>query len=142
LCSYKTRILNQMIQLGTILKITDKTGVVLGQCIKVLNVRNHRIAGIGDVILISVKWVNVKRLALAKARIQKRYKIGTMHRAMIIRTRTNYQIMAGVHVRFNENAAIIVSKKRIALSNRVYGPVLRNMCLRYPWLGCISRLIV
>jgi len=131
-----------MIQLGTILKITDKTGVVLGQCIKVLNVRNNRIAGIADLILISVKWINVKRLALAKARIQKRYKLGTMHRALIIRVKTNYQVIPGVHVRFNENAAIIVSKRRVALSNRVYGPVLRNMCLKYPWLGCISRLII
>lgn len=131
-----------MIQLGTILKITDKTGVVLGQCIKVLNVRNNRIAKIGDIVLISVKWVNAKRLSLAKARIQKRYRLGSMHRVMIIRTKTNYQVIPGVHIRFNENAAVIVSKKKIALSNRVYGPVLRNMCLRYPWLGCISRLII
>lgn len=131
-----------MIQLGSILKITDKTGVVLGQCIKVLNVRNNRVAGISDIILISVKWVNAKRLALAKARIQKRYRLGSMHRAMIIRVKTNYQVIPGVHIKFNENAAVIVSKKKIALSNRVYGPVLRNMCLRYPWLGCISRLII
>lgn len=131
-----------MIQLGTILKITDKTGVVLGQCIKVLNVRKYRSASIGDIVLISVKWINVKRLSLAKARIQKRYQLGTIHRAMIIRTKVNIALFPGVLVKFNENAAIIVSKKRVALSNRVYGPVLRTLCLKYPWLGCISRLIV
>ena len=44
-----------MIQLGTILKVADKTGVVLGQCIKVLGNGCHKIAKLGDIILISVK---------------------------------------------------------------------------------------
>jgi large subunit ribosomal protein L14 len=44
-----------MIQLGTLLKVADKTGVVLGQCIKVLGNGCKRIASIGDMILISVK---------------------------------------------------------------------------------------
>jgi ribosomal protein L14 len=44
-----------MIQLGSLVKVADKTGVVLGQCIKVLGNSCKRIAYIGDIILISVK---------------------------------------------------------------------------------------
>lgn len=44
-----------MIQLGSIVKVTDKSGVVLGQCIKVLGSRKRKYAGIGDLVLISVK---------------------------------------------------------------------------------------
>lgn len=131
-----------MIQLGTLLRITDRTGVVLAQCIKVLNVRKYRIANIGDIFLISVKGINVKRLSLAKARIQKKYQFGTIHRVILLRSKCNYEPFSSIHYKFNENAGVIISKKRIALSNRVYGPILRNLCLQYPWLGCISRIII
>jgi large subunit ribosomal protein L14 len=131
-----------MIQLGTILRITDRTGVVIAQCIKILNVSKYRVAKIGDIFLISVKGINVKRLSLAKPRIQKKYQFGTIHRVILLRSKTNYQPFPGIHYKFNENAGIIISKKKIAQSNRVYGPILRNICLQYPWLGCISRIII
>lgn len=121
-----------MIQLGSIVKVTDKSGVVLGQCIKVLGPRKRKFAGIGDLVLISVKWINVKRLSFAKARIQRRYRKGTIHRAMVIRAKKNIERFSGVHIRFNENAVIIVTKRRIPVSNRVYGPFLREFCLRWP----------
>lgn len=44
-----------MVQVGTFLKVSDKTGVILGQCIKVLGSSKQRIAKIGGVVLISVK---------------------------------------------------------------------------------------
>lgn len=47
-----------MIQLGTILKVTDKTCVVLSQCIKVLGFAEKSIAYMGDVVLVSVQWIN------------------------------------------------------------------------------------
>jgi ribosomal protein L14 len=50
-----------MIQLGTILKVSDKTGVVLVQCIKVFGSYKKRIAYIGDVILVAVKRINPKK---------------------------------------------------------------------------------
>ena len=55
-----------MIQLGTIIKVADKTGVVLAQCIKVFSHSKDRIAYMGEVILVSVRWVNPKRLKLLK----------------------------------------------------------------------------
>lgn len=50
-----------MIQLGTILKVSDKTGVVLVQCIKVFGSYKKKIANIGDVILVAVKRINPKK---------------------------------------------------------------------------------
>ena len=51
-----------MIQLGSILKVSDKTCVVLAQCTKVLGPFKKKIAFLGDVILISVQWINQKNL--------------------------------------------------------------------------------
>lgn len=51
-----------MIQVGTIRKVSDKTGVVLVQCIKVLGPSKKRIAFIGDVIIVSVKRIILKNL--------------------------------------------------------------------------------
>jgi len=131
-----------MIQLGTIVTVADKTGVIFGQCIKVLGNRKRYIGKLGDLILISVKWINVKRIALLKEKLQQKYSKGTIHRALIIRTKINYVRLAGVYIRFNENAVIIVNKKRVPYSNRVFGPMLREFCLKWPWLGCVSRCIV
>lgn len=121
-----------MIQLTTYLKVCDRTGVVLGQCIKVLGPRKNLIAKLGDMILVSVKRINIRRLALAKARIQKRFQRGSMHRVMVLRAQINYQRQSYAFVRFNENAAIVVNRRRIPLSNRMYGPLIREFSLRWP----------
>lgn len=65
-----------------------------------------------------------------------------MHRALIIRIKINMSIIRGVWLKFNENAVVLVSKKKIPLSNRAYGPVLRNLCMKTPAIGCISRSLV
>lgn len=128
-----------MLQLSSYVKVCDRTGVVAGQCIKVLGARKRLIAGLGEMILVSVKRVNVRRLSLAKLRIQKRFQKGTMHRVLILRTQVNYQRQTYAFVRFNENAAIVVNRRRIPLSNRMFGPLIREFTIRWPWLGCVSR---
>lgn len=50
--------------------------------------------------------------------------------------------MSGLFLRFNENAVVLTNKKNIPISNRAYGPVLRELCMKFPSLGCITRLIV
>lgn len=60
-----------MIQAGTMLKVTDKTGVVLVQCIKVFGPIRKRIAYLGDVVLVSVKKINIKKLTSLKAKKKK-----------------------------------------------------------------------
>lgn len=131
-----------MVQVGTFLKVSDKTGVILGQCIKVLGSSKQRIAKIGGVVLISVKWINVKRFNFLKARVRKRYSPGTLHRALVVRSKKNFCRFPGIFLKFDENAVIIIGKKYIPLSNRVYGPVLKEFCMRWPSLGCVSRCVI
>ena len=53
-----------------------------------------------------------------------------MHRALIIRIKVNYSRICGVLMKFNENSVVIVSKQVVPLSNKVYGPVMREFCMR------------
>ena len=69
-----------MIQAGTMLKVTDKTGVILVQCIKVFGPIKKHIAYLGDVVLVSIKKFNVKKFSALKTKkkrkfLQERFKI-------------------------------------------------------------------
>jgi len=128
-----------MIQVGTILKVSDKTGVVLVQCIKVLGNAHRRIALLGDMILVSVRRINPKKFQNVKFFRKKKFFLGTLHRGLIIRTKVNFQRLSGLYIRFNENTIVIVNKKNVPISNRIYGPVLRELCMKFPSLGCITR---
>jgi ribosomal protein L14 len=50
--------------------------------------------------------------------------------------------LAGIFVRFNENSVVLVNKRTVPISNRVFGPILRELCMRFPSLGCITRLLI
>jgi len=131
-----------MVQLGSILRVTDKTCVVLVQCIKVLSISTKKIAFLGDVILVSVQWINSKKFLLLKARMQKRYLKGTIHRGLVIRSRMNFQRISGIYLKFDENAVVLITKNVVPVTNRVYGPVLREMCMRWPSLGCVTACMI
>lgn len=131
-----------MIQSGTILKVSDKTGVVLVQCIKVLGTSKKRLASLGDVVLVSVKRINPKRFKNVKLFRRKKFFKGTLHRGLIIRTKVNFERIPGLFIRFNENTVVLVNKKTVPISNRVYGPVIRELCMRLPSLGCITRVMI
>lgn len=100
-----------MIQLGTILKVSDKTGVVLVQCIKVFGSSKKRIAYIGDVVLVSVQRINPKKFHNVKLFKKRKFFKGTLHRGLVIRSKVNYCRSSGVFIRFNENSVVLVTKK-------------------------------
>lgn len=131
-----------MIQLGTILKVADKTGMVLVQCIKVLGYSRKKTAFLGDMVLVSVKWINPRRFAFLKERKQKRYAVGTMHRALLIRSKVNFRRLSGYFIKFNENAVVIVNRRGAPYSRRIYGPILREFCILRPWVGCVVRNVI
>lgn len=131
-----------MIQLGTILKITDKTGVSAAMCIKVLGSGKKSIALLGDIILISVRGINLLRFSKLRDRQKRKFSKGTIHRALIIRTRAFYSRSTGIFIRFGENSAVLVNKAVVPLSNRIYGPILRNICFQFPSIGCVSRFLI
>lgn len=131
-----------MIQVGTIVKVCDKTGVVLGICIKVLGHARKRVALLGDVIVIAVRRINPKKFQKVKLFRRKKFLKGTLHRALIVRSKINYCRVVGLFIRFNENSVVIVNKKIVPISNRVYGPVIRELCMRLPSLGCVTRIMI
>lgn len=73
-----------------------------------------------------------------KARVQKRFMKGTIHRALIVRTKVNYQRIVGLYIKFNVNSIVIVTRNIVPVTNRVYGPILREFCMRWPSLGCVT----
>lgn len=131
-----------MIQVGSVVKVCDKTGVVLGVCIKVLGHAKKRVAVLGDVIIIAVRRINPKKFQNVKLFRRKKFFKGTLHRALLVRTKINYCRIVGLFIRFNENSVVIVNKKVVPVSNRVYGPVLRELCMRLPSLGCVTRIMI
>jgi ribosomal protein L14 len=65
-----------------------------------------------------------------------------MHRALVVRGKCNYWRMNTVYIKFNENSVVLVNKKVVPVSKRVYGPILKELCMRWPTLGCVSRLMI
>lgn len=115
-----------MIQPGTVTKVCDKTGVILVQCIKVLGPIKKRIAYIGDVVIVSVKHINTKKFIKMKYSKKKKFFLGTLHRGLVVRTKEQYCRTLGIYLRFNENAIVIVNKRIVPISNRIFGPILRD----------------
>jgi|ERR1700679_1257984 large subunit ribosomal protein L14 len=116
-------------QLKSYMLATDKTAIVKVYCIKVLKGKK-KIANLGDVVIVCVNSINIKKFVNLKARFQKKFNVGTMHRALIVRNKVNYQRIQGLFLKFNENSIVIVSKNVVPLSNKVYGPILREFCMR------------
>jgi ribosomal protein L14 len=77
-----------------------------------------------------------------KVRWRKRFAMGTMHRALVIRAKVNFCRLPGIYIKFNENAVVLVNKKVVPVSNRVYGPILKELCIKWPSLGCVSRVVI
>jgi large subunit ribosomal protein L14 len=131
-----------MIQVGSISKVCDKTGVNNVQCIKVIGPYKKRIAHIGDIIIVSVLTINPKKFQNMKSFKKKRFLKGTLHRALIVRTKFKFKRSNQIYIKFNENCVVLVNKKKVPISNRIYGPMLIELCRIYPSLGCITRFMI
>lgn len=131
-----------MIQKGSILKVTDRSGVVLVQCINIFGTSKKGLACLGKVILVSVIKINPKQFRGIGYRKKKKFSKGTLHRALIVRTKVNYKRCNGIYIRFSENSVILVNKKVVPLSNRINGPILKEFCIKWPSVGCITRYMI
>jgi len=106
-----------MIQSYTRLKAADNTGAREIMCINVLGGTRKRYARIGDVIVASVK----------KAIPRGAVKEGDVVRAVIIRCAQPYRRPDGSYIRFDENAAVILTDKNNPKGTRIFGPVAREL---------------
>lgn len=129
-----------MVQLGSFVFVSDKSAISLAKCIKVLGPGRNNLAYLGDVILIVVKEMRPDYALLRRKK--RKYNVGQIHRALIIRSNWNTRRNNGFHIRFFENSGIIVNRNRVPLTNRIFGPVLREFCVKYPSIGCLSKVII
>ena len=106
-----------MIQVETNLEVADNSGARRVQCIKVLGGSKRKTASVGDVIVVSVKE------AIPRGRVKK----GEIHRAIIVRTAKEIRRQDGSAIRFDKNAAVLVSKENEPIGTRIFGPVTREL---------------
>jgi large subunit ribosomal protein L14 len=106
-----------MIQTYTRLKAADNTGAREIMCINVLGGTRKKYARVGDVIVASVK----------KASPRGAVKEGDVVRAVIIRCAQPYRRPDGSYIRFDENAAVILTDKNNPKGTRIFGPVAREL---------------
>ena len=106
-----------MIQVQTELTVADNTGAKRVECIKVLGGSKRRYASIGDLIVISVKD------AIPNGKVKK----GTVHRAVVVRTKKAIYRNDGSTVKFDNNAVVITDEKGEPVGTRIFGPVTREL---------------
>ncbi|MDP6127118.1 MAG: 50S ribosomal protein L14 [Dehalococcoidales bacterium] len=106
-----------MIQTNTRLKVADNTGARQIMCIGLLGGTGKKYARVGDVIVASVKK------AIPGGAVKK----GEVVRAVVVRTAQSYRRPDGSSIRFDENAAVILTDKNNPKGTRIFGPVAREM---------------
>ncbi len=106
-----------MIQMQTVLDAADNSGARRVQCIKVLGGSKRRYAGIGDVIKVTVKD------AIPRGKVKK----GEIYNAVVVRTRKGVRRKDGSLIRFDGNAAVLLSPRLEPIGTRIFGPVTREL---------------
>jgi large subunit ribosomal protein L14 len=107
-----------MIQMGTMLTVADNSGARKLQAIRQLGgSAAPRYAGIGDIVVCSVK----------EAAPDSEIKKGTVVKAVVVRTRSRTRRRDGSYIKFDENAAVLVTAERDPVGTRVFGPVAREL---------------
>jgi len=109
-----------MIQMQTNLDVADNSGARRVQCIKVLGGSRRKYASVGDIIVVSVKE------AIPRGRVKK----GDLRRAVVVRTAKEVRRDDGTAIRFDRNAAVILSNAGEPLGTRIFGPVVRELRAR------------
>ena len=106
-----------MIQVQTELNVADNTGAKRVECIKVIGGSKRRYASIGDIIVVSIKD------ATPEGKVKK----GTVHRAIVVRTKYSIHRNDGSKVKFDNNAAVLIDDKGEPIGTRIFGPVTREL---------------
>lgn len=106
-----------MIQMQTILGAADNSGAKRVQCIKVLGGSKRKYAGIGDIIVVSVKE------AIPKSKVKK----GDVVKAVIVRTAKEIRRPDGSYIKFDTNDAVLLNNNYEPIGTRIFGPVAREL---------------
>ncbi|MEN8244191.1 MAG: 50S ribosomal protein L14 [Thermodesulfobacteriota bacterium] len=106
-----------MIQAETRLTAADNSGARVLYCIKVLGGSRRRYAGVGDVIVVSVKE------AIPNAKVKK----GDVLKAVVVRTKKEIRRPDGSYIRFDDNSAVLINAQKEPVGTRIFGPVAREL---------------
>ncbi len=106
-----------MIQEETNLVVADNSGAKKVRCIRILGGHERRYAGVGDLIVVSVKS------AIPGAGVKK----GEVSRAVVVRTCKETRRKDGSYIRFDENAAVLLNAQGEPRGTRIFGPVAREL---------------
>jgi large subunit ribosomal protein L14 len=97
--------------------VADNSGARKIQCIKVLGGSKRRFASIGDIIVVSIKD------AIPRGKVKK----GEVFKAVIVRTKKDFNRKDGTSIRFDKNAAVLLDKQEEPIATRIFGPVTREL---------------
>ncbi len=106
-----------MIQTETILEVADNSGAKRIACIKVLGGSKRRYARVGDVIVVAVKD------AMPGGKVKK----GQVAKAVVVRTAKEFRRSDGSSIRFDQNAAVMLTSQGEPVGTRIFGPVTREL---------------
>ena len=106
-----------MIQQETRVRVADNTGAREVLCIRVLGGSSRRYAGVGDIIVGSVKD------ALPGAAVKK----GDVVKAVVVRTAKEKRRIDGSYIKFDDNAVVLINEQRQPRGTRIFGPVAREL---------------
>ena len=104
---------------GEVIEIlkADNTGARIVECIKVIGGSKRRYASVGDIIVVAVKE------AIPDGKVKK----GTVHRAIVVRTKYSIHRNDGSKVKFDNNAAVLIDEQGEPIGTRIFGPVTREL---------------
>ena len=106
-----------MVQQETRLKVADNSGAKELLCIRVLGGSTRRYAGVGDVIVATVKDATPGGVV----------KKGEVVKAVVVRTKKSVGRPDGSYIRFDDNAAVIIKDDKNPRGTRIFGPVAREL---------------
>ncbi len=106
-----------MIQVSTQLEVADNSGAKVVRCIKVLGGTRRRYAGLGDIVVVSVKE------CLPNTKVKK----GDVMRAVIVRAAQEHRRPDGTYIKFDRNSAVLINAQREPIGTRIFGPVAREL---------------
>lgn len=109
-----------MIRVETVMEVADNSGAKKVQCIKVLGGSKRRYARVGDVIVVAVK------AAIPRGKVKK----GDVQKAVVVRTKKEVHRDDGSYIRFDSNAAVLITNQNEPIGTRIFGPVPRELRAR------------
>ena len=109
-----------MIQQQSNLAAADNSGAKRLQCIKVLGGSKRKYASVGDIIVVSVKE------AIPRSKVKK----GEVMRAVVVRTAKEFRRKDGSYIKFDDNAAVLITNDMEPIGTRIFGPVARELRAR------------